>query len=111
MSVQVNATTLETVKKAQAIVLKFRRLTFDIAEAINIFKERATYFLSEELGEYPPGGCRFCTLNYKLIRMQISCEFLERFPNNKLDFMRWNITTDETWVCYYGSKRRHQQER
>lgn len=109
-----SATTPEIVEKVHAMVSKDRRLkTSEIAEAVNISKERATYILNEELAMKKLSARwlpRLRSVDQKLVRMQISRECLERFRKNKVDFMRRFITTDETWVHHYTPETKQQSK-
>jgi hypothetical protein len=42
--------------------------------------------------------------------MKISEEYLERFNNNKTDFMRRCITMDETWIHHYTPESKQQSK-
>lgn len=80
------------------MILKDHRLkASDIAEPVNISKEGETYIFNEKLDmkESARWVLRQLTVDKKLTRMQISCQCLERFQNNTVDFTRRFITTDE----------------
>jgi histone-lysine N-methyltransferase SETMAR len=76
----------------------------EIAETINISKERVGYILHEELdmkklcARWVP---RLLTADQKQTRMKISEQCLEGFNKNKTDFVRRRfITIDETWIYH-----------
>ena len=100
-----SVTTTVMVAKIHDVVLKDRRLKVsEIANIVNISKERVYNILTQELhmkklsARWVP---RLLTLDQKGVRMQLSQECLSRFKKNTADFVRRFVTTDETWVHYY----------
>ena len=76
----------------------------EIAETIDISKERVGYILLEELdmkklcARWMP---RLLTAGQKPTRMKLSEQCLKRFNKTKTDFVRRFITMDETWIHHY----------
>jgi histone-lysine N-methyltransferase SETMAR len=81
----------------------------EIAENIDISKERIGYILHEKLGmkklcaRWVP---RWLKADQKRTRMKISEQCLERFTRNKnkTDFVHRFITMDETWIHHYTTE-------
>ena len=76
----------------------------EIAETIGISKECVGYILYEELDKKKLCARwvqRLLTAGQKRTRMKISEQRLERFNENKTDFVRLFITMDETWIHHY----------
>ena len=100
-----SATTPEIVEHLHGMVLDDRRMKVrEIAETIGISKERVGYILHEELdmkrlcARWVP---RLLTADQKRTRMKICEQCLERFNENKTDFVRRFVTMDETWIHHY----------
>ncbi|KAB0800747.1 hypothetical protein PPYR_06486 [Photinus pyralis] len=80
-----------------------------IQQIHNVTKE---YSLHEELhmkilfGKLAPHSL---TIQQKLDRKQISLRHLERFKQNKTDFLRRFITMDGTWIYHHDSKLRQER--
>jgi histone-lysine N-methyltransferase SETMAR len=53
---------------------------------------------------------RLLTADQKRTHVKISEEYLERFNNNKTDFMRRFITMDETWIHHYTPESKQQSK-
>ena len=102
------ATTPEIVEKIQDIVLENRRVTErDLVEALGISLGSVSNILTEVLGfrklcaQWVPHSL---TMEQKHIRMRLSQQHLERFRQDKVDFVRRFITMDETWVYHHDPK-------
>ena len=48
------------------------------------------------------------TLEHKCTRVEMSEQSLTHFQRNQQDFLRWFVTTDETWVHHYTSETKQQ---
>ena len=99
------ATTDDNIAQVHQMVLDDRRIKVrEIAEAMNMSKERVCHILHEELGmrklsaRWVP---RLLTLDQKRVRMNISNALLSQFRRNKSEFWRRLITVDETWIHHY----------
>jgi histone-lysine N-methyltransferase SETMAR len=53
---------------------------------------------------------RLLTADQKRTRMKISEQCLERFNNNKTDFVRRCTNMDETWIHHYTSESKEQSK-
>ena len=102
------ATTAEIIEQVHNMVSEDPSLTKrEIANAIGISDERVLHILHEELrmkklfGKLVP---HTLTIQQKLDRKQISQHNLERFKQNKTDFLRRFITMDETWIYHHDPK-------
>src|SRR5436190_24157904 len=91
---------LDSVYVVYEMVLDDRRIKVrEIAEVMNMSKERACHILNQHLdmrklsAHWVP---RFLTLDQKRIRMKISRALLAQFRLNKSEFCRRLITVDET---------------
>jgi len=96
------------------MILDDRRMkVLEIAETIGISIERVGYILHEELdmkklcARWVP---RLLTADQKPTRMKNSEQCLERFNENKTDFVRRFITMDGTWIHYYTPKSKQQSK-
>ena len=99
------ASTPEIIEKIQDKVLEDRRITErDLVEALEISLGSVSHILTEVLGfrklcaQWVPHSL---TMKQKRIRMQLSQQHLERFRQDKKDFVRRFITMDEIWVYHY----------
>ncbi|XP_029155672.1 uncharacterized protein LOC114928587 [Nylanderia fulva] len=99
------ATTDENIAKVHQMVLDDRRIKVrEIAEVMNMSKERVCRILNQHLGmrklsaRWVP---RLLTLDQKRVRMNISNALLAQFRRNKSEFWRRLITVDETWIHHY----------
>lgn len=99
------ATTDDNIAKVHQMVLDDRRIKVrEIAEVMNISKERVCHILNQDLGmrklsaRWVP---RLLTLDQKRVRMNISNAMLAQFRRNKSEFWRRLITVDETWIHHY----------
>ncbi|XP_030761217.1 protein GVQW3-like [Sitophilus oryzae] len=99
------ATTDDNIVKVHQMVLDDRRIKVrEIAEIMNISKERVCHILNQDLGmrklsaRWVP---RLLTLDQKRVRMNISNVMLAQFRHNKCEFWRRLITVDETWIHHY----------
>ena len=86
------------------MVLDDRRIKVrEIAEIINMSKERVCYVLNQHLGmrklsaRWVP---RLLTVDQERVRMNICNALLAQFRRNKSEFWRRLITVDETWIHY-----------
>ncbi|XP_030749345.1 protein GVQW3-like [Sitophilus oryzae] len=99
------ATTDDNIAKVHQILLDDRRIKVrEIAEVMNISKERVGHILNQDLGMRKLSACwvpRLLTLDQKPVRMNISNAMLAQFRRNKSEFWRRLITVDETWIHYY----------
>jgi histone-lysine N-methyltransferase SETMAR len=109
-----NATTPEIIEQVHDVVLDDRRMkVHEIAETIGISKERVGYIFHEELDIK-----KFCarwvpcllTADQKCTRVKISEQCLERFNENKTNFVHQFITIDETWIHYYTPESEQQSK-
>lgn len=96
------ATTDDNIAHVHQMVLGNRRIKVrEIAEAMNMSKERVCWILKEDLGmrkltaRWVP---RLLTLDQKRVRLNICTALLAKFRRNKLNFWRRLITVDETWI-------------
>ena len=87
------------------MVLDDRRIKVrEIAEVMNMSKERVCHILNQHLGmrklsaRWVP---RLLTVDQKRVRMNISNALLAQFRRNKSEFWRRLITVDETWIHHY----------
>ena len=87
------------------MVLDDRRMKVrEIAEVMNMSKERVCHILNQHLGmrklcaRWVP---RLLTVDQKRVRMKISNAPLAQFRGNKSEFRRRLITVDETWIHHY----------
>ena len=99
------ATTDENIAKVHQMVLDDRRIKVrEIAEVMNMSKERVCHILNQHLGmrklsaRWVP---RLLTVDQKRVRMNISNALLAQFRRNKSEFWRRLITVDETWIHHY----------
>ena len=99
------ATTDENIAKVHEMVLDDRRIKVrEIAEVMNMSKERVCHILNQHLdmrklsARWVP---RLLTLDQKRVRMKISRALLAQFRRNKSEFWRRLITVDETWIHHY----------
>jgi transposase len=97
-----SATTAEIIEQVHDMVLDDRRMKVrEIAETIDISKERVGYILHEELDmkklcvRWVP---RMLTADQKCTRMKISEQCLEHFNKSKTYFVCQFITMDEIWI-------------
>jgi histone-lysine N-methyltransferase SETMAR len=85
----------------------------EIAETIDISKQRVGYILHEELDiknlctRWVP---RLLTADQKRTRMKISEQCVERLNRNYIDFIRRFITMDETWIHHYTPESKQQSK-
>jgi len=107
-------TTPEIIEQVHDVILDDRRVKVrEIVETIGISKERVGYIFHEELdmkklcARWVP---RFLTADQKRTRMKISEQCLERFNENKLDFVRRFITVDESWIHHYTPESKQQSK-
>ena len=99
------ATTDENIGKVHQMVLDDRRIKVrEIADVMNMSKERVCQILNQHLGMRKLSArwvpC-LLTVNYKLVRINISNPPLAQFRRNKSEFWRQLITVDETWIHHY----------
>ncbi|GFW85952.1 histone-lysine N-methyltransferase SETMAR [Trichonephila clavipes] len=94
------ATTDENITKVHQMVLDDHRIKVrEIAEVMNMSKERVCHILNQHLGirklfaHWMP---RLLTLDQKRVRMNISNALLAQFRRNKYEFWHRLITVDET---------------
>jgi len=109
-----SATTPEIIEQVHDIELDDRRMKVrEIAETIDISKERVGYILHEELdmkklcARWVP---RFLTPDQKRTRMKISEQCLECCNKNKTDFVRRSIAMDESWIHHYTPESKQQSK-
>ena len=102
---QKTATTDENIAKVHQMMLDDRRIkVIEIAEVMNISKERVCHILNKHLGmrklsaRWVP---RLLTVNQKRVRMNISNTLLAQFRRNISEFWRRLITVDETCIHHY----------
>ncbi|GFX04316.1 histone-lysine N-methyltransferase SETMAR [Trichonephila clavipes] len=102
------ATTDENIAKIHQMGLDDPRLVVrEIAEVMNMSKERVYQILNQHLGmgklsaHWVP---RLLTLDQKRVRMSISNALLVHFWRNKSEFWRRLITVDESWIHHYTPK-------
>jgi hypothetical protein len=104
----------EITEQVHDMVLDDRRMKVrEIAETMDISKERVGYILHEELDTkklYARWMPRLLTEDQKRTRMKISEQCLERFNKNKTDFLRRFITMDETWIRHYTAESKRQSK-
>ena len=98
-------TTDENIAKVHQMVLDDRRIKVrEIAEVMNMSKERVCHILNQHLGmrklsaRWVP---RLLTVDQKRVRVNISNAVLAQFRRNKSEFWRLLITVDETWIHRY----------
>lgn len=104
-------TTPDIVDKVHDIVLKDRRLK--LSEIVKISKERVHFILTNELGMHKLSARwvpRLLSAENKRIRHLCSQAGLDRFNQNRTDFLRRFITMDETWVHYYTPETKEQSK-
>ncbi|GFX30607.1 histone-lysine N-methyltransferase SETMAR [Trichonephila clavipes] len=84
-----------------------------IAEIMNMSKERVCHILNQHLGRGKLSTrCepRLLTLDQKRVRMSISNALLEQLRCNKSKFWHRLITVDETWIHHYMPKTKIQSK-
>ena len=99
-------TTTEIIEQVHNIVSE------DPSLATSISEERVLHILYGELHMEKLFGMlvsHTLTIQQKLDRKQISPRNLERFKQNKIDFLRRFITMDETWIYHHYPKYFNQQ--
>lgn len=110
----VEVTTPEMTEKIHKIVLEDRRLKLsEIAEAVNISKERAGNILNNILGMHKLCARwvpRLLTPEQKLRRKIASSENLALYQRNPNEFLRRFVTMDETWVHHYTPESKEQSK-
>ena len=80
----------------------------EIAEVLNMSKERVCHILNQHLGmrklsaRWAP---RLLTVDQKRVRMNISDALLMQFRRNKPELWRRLITVDEIWIHQYTPER------
>jgi histone-lysine N-methyltransferase SETMAR len=85
----------------------------EIAETIDISKERVGYILHEELNmkklcaSWVP--C-LLTADQKRTHVKISEQCMQHFNKNKTDFVCRFITLDETWIYHYTPESKQQSK-
>jgi len=96
------------------MVLDDRRIKMrEIAETIDISKERVGYILHEEMDMKKlctRWVSRLLTADQKCTRMKVSEQCLERFNKNKTDFVHQFITMDEAWIHHYTPESKQQSK-
>lgn len=101
----VKVTTPGIVEKIHQIALKDCRLRlFEVAKAVKISKEHASNSLTNILGFHKVSTMwmpRLVTLNHMLHRRTVSSMNLEFYRKNPKEFLRQNITMNETWILHY----------
>ncbi|GFS76258.1 histone-lysine N-methyltransferase SETMAR [Trichonephila clavipes] len=104
----ITATTDENIGKVHQMVLDDRRIKVrEIAEVMNLSKERVCHILNQHLGIGKLSTrwvSRLLTLDPIRVRMSISNALLLQFRRNKSEFWHRLITVDETWIHHYTSK-------
>ncbi|GFV54290.1 histone-lysine N-methyltransferase SETMAR [Trichonephila clavipes] len=87
------------------MVLDDRRIKVrEIAEVMNMSKERVCHILNHHLGmRMLSARCvpRLLTLDQKRVRMNISNALSAQFRRDKSEFWHRLITVDKTWIQYY----------
>ena len=108
------ATTDDNIAQVHQILLDNRRIKVrEIAEAMNMSKERVCHVLHEDLGmrklsaRWVP---RLLTLDQKRVRMNVSNALLAQFRRQKSEFWRRLITVDETWIHHYTPETKMQSK-
>lgn len=100
-----DAVTPENIKKVHKIVLENRKVKLqEIADTINISKERVGFILHEHLSMrklFSKWVPRLLTVDQKQQRVDDSEECLELFRRNKKDFFMRYVTMDETWIHHF----------
>ena len=80
----------------------------EIAEIMNMSKERVCHILNQHLGmrklsaRWVP---RLLTVDQKRVRMNISNALLAQFRRKKSEFWPRLITVDETWIHHYTDRK------
>ncbi|GFV32160.1 histone-lysine N-methyltransferase SETMAR [Trichonephila clavipes] len=99
------AATDETIAKVHQMGLDDRRIKVrEIAEVMNMPKERVCHILNQHLGMIKLSARwvpRLLTLDQKRVRMNISNALLPLFRHNKSEFWYRLITIDDTWIHHY----------
>ena len=87
------------------MVLDDRRIKVrEIAEVMNMSKERVCHMVNQHLGMRKlPGRWvpRLLTVDQKRVRTNISNALLAQFSRNKSEYWRRLITVDENWIHHY----------
>ncbi|GFY05155.1 histone-lysine N-methyltransferase SETMAR [Trichonephila clavipes] len=105
------ATTDENIAKVHQMLLDDRRIKMrEIAEVMNMSKERVCHILNQHLGmrklsaRWVP---RLLMLDQKRVRKSISNALVAQFRRNKSEFWHRLITVDKTWIHHYTPKTKY----
>lgn len=108
------ATTPEIIDKVRGIILNDRRLKLsEVAEMLDISKERVHFILTEELDMHKLSARwvpRLLSDEHKRIRCELSAAGLKEFNTNEVRFLKHFITMDETWVHYHTPETKNQSK-